>query len=124
MPDARALATGVAAGRVAIGAALLAAPAAGTRQWVGSAGETPGGGVLARSLGARDLVLGLGAVLALRSGSSAARGWLLAAAAADAADFAGTAIARRDLPSPGATAVAALAGGAAAAGVWLASQLD
>ncbi len=75
-----------AAGRVGIGAALtLAAP----RAWRALTGRAPvSETVLAvRMMGARDLVLGLGALLAARRGRPT-RGWLEASAVADAADAA------------------------------------
>ena len=56
------LAIGFGAGRALVGVALLAAPAPIARAWVG-ADDTPTT-VLARSLGARDLVIGAGLVLA------------------------------------------------------------
>ncbi len=81
---ARALVGG---GRFVFGAGFLVAPSPMLRIWWAHGGASgpiaPG---LARGLGARDAALGLGILAAvLRRKSS--RGWLLAAAGADAADL-------------------------------------
>ena len=74
-------------GRFVFGAGFLVAPSPILRIWWpddGASGPIAPG--LARGLGARDAVLGLGIlVAALRSESS--RGWLLATAGADTADL-------------------------------------
>ena len=74
-------------GRFAFGASFLLAPSTILRIWWqddGASGPIALG--LARGLGARDAALGLGILAAvLRRESS--RGWLLAAAGADAADL-------------------------------------
>jgi hypothetical protein len=92
----RLAARGLAAGRVALGAALVAAPDTLTRAWLGSAtAEDPGRQIAVRGLGARDVVLGVGALVALRPGGEvrqAAR-WLEAGVVADLADAAATALA-------------------------------
>jgi hypothetical protein len=81
---ARALVGG---GRFVFGASFLLAPSPILRIWWpddGASGPIASG--LARGLGARDAVLGLGLLAAvLRRESS--RGWLLAAAGADVADL-------------------------------------
>src|SRR4051794_7008900 len=56
----RDLLTPLNAGRIALGAALVARPEAATSMWVGRDGDRPGGRVLARGLGARDVALGAG----------------------------------------------------------------
>jgi hypothetical protein len=77
----------VGAARFVFGAGFLLAPSPILRIWWahdGASGPIAPG--LARGLGARDAALGLGILAAvLRSESS--RGWLLAAAGADAADL-------------------------------------
>jgi hypothetical protein len=123
--DARFVASQIANGRVAIGAGLVLAPRLFTRGWLGDAAATPAARVLAAGLGARDFAIGAGTASALRSGSAAAaRQWLLAGALADAADFAATLALRGGLPKLGVAGVSALAGGAAAAGLWAARGLD
>lgn len=89
----------------------LTFPELPARPWVGRpVADTPGGQVLARALGARDLALGIGA---LASGS---RGWAAAGAAADALDAAVTLGSFSALPKRGRLLVLGSAGGAAIAG--------
>jgi hypothetical protein len=121
--DARDAALVIALGRVGIGATLLVSPVAINRGWVGDDAARPGARVLGRAVGARDLALGLGAVLALR-GSSPARPWLVAGALADFGDLGATLGERRALPRSGLLGVGALAGGSALLGAWLARAVD
>ena len=122
--DHRSLARLSASGRVAIGAALLVAPQLGTKSWTGSDGATPGGRLLGRSLGARDLALGLGVLGALSRGDPRAVDWIRASAASDAVDAAATVLAFRHLPKWGRFGVLALAAGAAVSGFAAAENLD
>ncbi|MBC3189937.1 hypothetical protein H7X46_02525 [Pseudonocardia sp. C8] len=103
--------------RVGLGLAALAAPRAAGRFWVGPVAETPGGAVLGRALGARDLALGAGTLHAVRSGAPL-RTWVVTAGCADALDALVTAGARPALP-PGRRdlVVAASAGSAVLAAV-------
>jgi hypothetical protein len=116
MPSTRTLAQALGAGRAALGAALLVAPDLVTDRWVGPGGATDAGRVLARGLGARDIVIGAGAV-------TGGRGWLLAGVGADLADLyaSGTAT---GIPRNGRLGTVALAGASAALGAWLATALD
>ncbi len=115
---AQTVARGLAAGRVGIGAALCVAPdlAAG---WAGQAVRSPGGRVMVRALGARDAALGAGA-LASSGRSDQLRLWLIASAAADAADFAAT---LAGPPAPARTFVLGVAAGAALVGLAVAAVL-
>jgi hypothetical protein len=113
--DARTLATVQAGGRLAIGAAMLAAPARTGALWVGRDGRRPGTTVVTRGFGARDVGLGAGALMSLRRGHGA-RPWLAAAALADTADLLATLREREALPSLAVAGIGALA----AAGVALA----
>jgi len=79
--------------------------------------------VFARMLGGRDIVLGLGVVIALDRGAPV-RGWLEAGAVADTVDLAASVLARDDMPRSAYLNTVALAGGAALAGVWLSRRLD
>lgn len=98
-------------GRAVLGLVALTLPEIPARPWVGApVARTAGGRVLARALGARDLVLGLGAV---RTGSA---GWGAAGAGADALDAAVTLGSFGDLPRRGRLLVLGSAGGAAIAG--------
>jgi len=99
-------------GRAVIGAAMTAAPTLATRGWIGDDAATPGGKVIGRALGIRDLVLGAGLVQALESGAPT-RGWIAAAAAADAVDAAATLLNWSDLPRAGRIGILALAVGSA-----------
>lgn len=122
--DHRTLARIGAAGRVAIGAALLVAPQAVTKGWVGADASRPGAKLLGRSLGARDLVLGLGVLSALGRGDPQAKDWIRASAVADTVDAAATAVALRHLPKRSALGVLVLATGAAVTGFVAAENLD
>ena len=125
MESPRALSTMLAAGRVGAGSALVLAPAAVGRRWMGAAAETPGGTVAVRALGIRDLALGALTVASLsgRLGSPATAATLVAAGAAcDLVDGAASLGARRALP-PAGTAVGVFALAAAAAGAALVQQL-
>jgi hypothetical protein len=115
------LAIGFGAGRALVGVALLAAPAPIARSWVG-ADDTPAT-VLARSLGARDLVIGAGLVLAAARGGDPAR-WLAGGVLADSVDGIFTLAAGDGIPRNGRVATTALAGGSALFGAWLARAID
>jgi hypothetical protein len=115
------LARQLALGRVAIGGALVVAPALAAGGWIGDAGATPGAQALARGFGARDVAIGAGALVALQRGGDA-RNWLLAGAASDFADLVATVIAREALPPLGRYGVAALAATGASLSLWAAAQ--
>ena len=121
--DSRSVARIQALGRVAIGGALIAAPAAVGAAWMGAPSRSPATRVALTAVGARDLAIGLGTALALGGGESA-RGWLIAGTLADAIDLAATLKFREDLPRGGAVGVGLLAGGSAALGVRLITALD
>ncbi len=79
----------LATGRVLIGATMLVAPELVTVPWVGDDARSAGARAIARSLGARDAVLGVG-TLAAADDAAQLRRWLLASSASDAADFVAT----------------------------------
>lgn len=111
------------AGRIAIGAALVAVPARPGGDWVGEDGRTPGGQVAMRALGAREILVGAGAFHAARGGDAkTAATWALAIAACDLVDAAATGVAAGSLPHRG-VPVGALALGSAAAGALIAARL-
>ena len=116
-------ATAIARGRIAIGAAALAAPGPGGRLMFGRDGSGPGIKTLIRMLGGRDLVLGLGVVIALDRGAPV-RGWLEAGAVADTVALVACVLARDEMPRSAYLNTLALAGGAAIAGLWLSRRLD
>ena len=117
------LATSLARGRIAIGAAALAAPGLAGRVMLGRDGSRPGVEALMRMIGGRDLVLGLGVMIALDRGAPV-RGWLEACAVADTVDLVACTLARDEIPSASYVTTVALAGGAALAGLWLSRRLD
>jgi hypothetical protein len=121
--EARSAATLIGAGRVAFGAALILAPRAVGRGWIGEAAGTAGGKVAVRAVGARDVILGLGGLVALRRGGPA-RGWLEAGAAADIADLAIAIGAFGKLPPLGRIITILLAGGSAVASALFARRID
>jgi hypothetical protein len=108
----------IALGRIAIGAALVVAPRLTARTWIGADARLPGATVLARGLGARDILLG-GMVLHTIDHPEVAPRWLAATAACDAADFAAGAAVRDELPGARGLLGMAVAGGAAVAGLAL-----
>ena len=122
--DHRSVARITAAGRVAIGAALLVAPQAVTRAWTGPTGALPGAKLLGRGLGVRDLMLGVGVINALDRGDPRAQDWVRASAVADVGDAVATALAFRHLPKRSRYGVLLLAAGAAVAGFVAADNLD
>lgn len=86
-------------GRIAVGAAFLLAPRLLWKPQLKQPGDLDSVVVPLRMAGIRDLVLGLGALLAARRGAPL-RGWLEAAAAADATDAALFATAKPLRPLP------------------------
>ena len=121
---ARQIAEAIALGRIGIGIIALVAPTVPLRPWVGrDFAWQPRAKLLARSLGARDLALGVGVMLALRH-KSPVRGWVEGAALADAGDTLATLLAFGKLPKSGRWLVLASAAGAAAAARLAAPVVD
>jgi hypothetical protein len=122
-------ATGIAAGRVALGLTALVWPSLPARPWVGAASDDLAARVFGRALGARDLALGLGALIALRRSPAEAGEdgeavrWVAAGALSDALDVAASVSSWPDLPRAGRWLVAASAGGAALTGATAALAL-
>ncbi|MGH9036960.1 MAG: hypothetical protein ACRD0O_14450 [Acidimicrobiia bacterium] len=109
--------------RAGVGAAFLTLPRTTAAAWVGDAtAAQPGVDVLARALGARELVLGAGLVLAVARGRPV-KGWLMAGVVADVADAAVSVAAREELPRAKVIMVATVAAFSAAAGAHLAFHL-
>ena len=121
--EARDLAAGLAGGRIAIGVVSLLAPGLVGRAMIGPDGDSGGTRLFLRVVGARDLALGVGVLVALdRNGP--VRGWLRASTVVDGLDAAGCLLARHQLRRtvfPAATAAAT--SGALISG-WLAGRLD
>jgi hypothetical protein len=113
--DLSRLAKGLALNRIAFGAGLILAPSLCARTWIGSAASDERAQVLARALGARDLALGAGGLLALREADSdRARRWFAAQGVADAVDLLATLAGGRAVPASGRVFAIAMAGGSAA----------
>jgi len=122
--QARQIAEAIAIGRIAIGVVALVAPSVPLRPWVGrDFAWQPRAKLLARSLGARDLALGIGVMLALRH-KAPVRGWVEGAGLADAGDTLATLLAFGKLPKGGRWLVLASAAGAAAAARLAAPVID
>ncbi len=123
--NARTTLTALAAGRLAIGAALVVKPQSQVGAgWVGDEeAARPTTALLFRSVGARDMALGLGTLAAQRNGSPL-KPWLLGATLADAVDLLATFAAGRAIPARGKAAIALLAGGAIAQQLALASRVE
>lgn len=122
MQDAS-LAMFIARVRIAIGLAAVATPRLAVRALSGRRAPDRVGPLLARMLGARDVALGLGTVIALDRGAPV-RGWLEGSALSDAVDCVACLRAREDMSPLGWRASAALGAGAAAAGIFLFRRLD
>jgi hypothetical protein len=117
--DALKLTRQQAAGRLAIGTAMVLVPETVARSWIGASDAGHAGPqALTQALGIRDAAIGAG-VLAT-AGTDAARTWLLAGVAADAVDLAATLRARDGIPSTAVIGVSALAAGSALLGLFLA----
>ena len=121
---ARLVAIGLAAARALIGVGALVRPGLPAAAWVGRKDASrPAVQLFARTLGGRDLALGLGALLALRKGAPA-RGWIEAGALADVGDTAATLLAFSALPRRGRFGILASTASAALLGAWSARRLD
>jgi hypothetical protein len=108
--------------RMGIGVAAIVAPGFAAKALSGrpASGIEP---LLARMLGARDLTLGLGTVIALDRGAPV-RGWLEASAFSDAADCVSSLLARSRMSKLAFPATLALAAGSAGTGAFLSRRLD
>ena len=121
--EPRDLAVGLAGGRIAIGVVSLLAPGLVGRAMIGPEGDLGGTRLFLRVIGARDLALGVGVLVALdRNGP--VRGWLRASAVADGLDAAGCLLARPHLRRTVFPAAAAAATGGALVSGWLAGRVD
>jgi hypothetical protein len=112
----------LAAGRIAFGAALLVAPRFVARRWLGELAERPAVLALVRSVGVRDLVMGMIALHTIDHPDVGPR-WQATCAVVDTTDLVVTVAARGDLPTAGVLNTALVAGGAAAAGFYCSRTL-
>ena len=121
--DERDLALSLARGRIAIRVVSLLAPGWGGRTVTGLDGSEGATRLFARMVGARDLGLGLGVVVALDRGAPV-RGWLEASAVVDGIDAAVCLLARRHIRTTVLPGVVGLATGGALLSAWLARQSE
>lgn len=103
----------IAAGRVGFGVALILAPQRVTAPWLGRDARRAGTQVISRGLGARDLVLGAGALV---TPEAQLRPWVAAALVADTTDLMAAVAAGDSLPLTGRMLVGAVASAGAALG--------
>jgi hypothetical protein len=96
-------------GRFLFGVAFIAKPTLMERAWIGKQARLPGAQLLARAVGARDLVLGLGGLQALTREDGSALPWLAAAGICDAVDFGATWAAGQSIPRQARSGVLAIA---------------
>lgn len=113
----------LAAGRALLGVVVLAAPEKVTERWLGEDNaRLPVVGDLARSLGARDLALGLATLASLDDPVLGPR-VQAACAFVDGVDTVATVIARKALPRKGVIGTVFVAGAASAAGFYFSHRL-
>jgi hypothetical protein len=106
-----------------LGVAVLAAPEQVTSGWLGPENaRLPVVGDLARSLGARDLALGIATLQTLDDPVVGPRVQALCALA-DSVDTLATILARASLPRRGVLGTVAIAGASAAAGFYFSHRL-
>ena len=121
--EARYLAVGLSGGRIAIGVVSLLVPGVVGRAMMGPDGDSGATRLFLRVVGARDLALGIGVLVALGR-DAPVQGWLRGSAVVDGLDAAGSLLARHHLRP---TVFPAAAGGATAGALlcgWLAGQLN
>jgi hypothetical protein len=123
-PAVRRMAQFVAVGRIGIGCTALVAPTLMTRPWIGDAAASSPARLLARTMGGRDLALGIGTLRALGVADAEARPWVALAGMADAVDAGVTILAFRRLPAGTRWAILATTVGAAVVSIRLAVALD
>jgi hypothetical protein len=121
---ARTLARCLAVGRVAIGATALVAPALVAGPWIGDPAGTTEARLLARTMGGRDLALGIGALRALSRSDAEARPWVALGGTADAVDALATLVVFGTLPRRSRWGILAVTVGAAVASTRVAIALD
>ena len=106
----RLLAGSISLGRLVFGIVFIANPGVMEQAWIGKQARLPGARLLARAVGARDLVAGLGGLQAVARNDGTAQPWLAAASVCDAVDFGATLAAGRGIPGSSRNSVLAVAG--------------
>lgn len=108
------LSIALAAGRIAFGVALAAAPGRVGTSWIGKDARRTPPQVPIRGLGVRDVAVG-GGIVAAALGGDDLRPWLAGCAAADLADVAAILAAGDGVPGRARAGTLAIAGGSALA---------
>ena len=98
--------------RIAYGAGLLAAPSQLGRRWLGPAANAAPTQVPLRALGAREIILHAGAIIAAVRGAPL-RPWLAGSIVGDLSDLVATLGGRDELPKGSATATLVVGGSSA-----------
>jgi len=113
----------IAAGRIAIGAAMLVAPRRAAASWLGPQTGQGAASVLARAFGAREVAVGAGSLWALDRGDPV-RPWVMAGIVCDGLDTAATVLGARQLGLRRFVTTAAVAAAATAVGVAALEHVD
>ena len=121
--DAKELAKGLGLMRLAFGVFLFLFPRRSARGWTGERAEEGVSRLALRGMGARDIAIGTGLLIALDRGAPA-RGWLEAGALSDAGDAVATLFDGQALSGPRRVFWFVAEVGAALFGGWLATELD
>ena len=121
--ERRDLAISLAGGRIAIGVVSLLAAGFVGRTMTGRDGSEGATRLFVRMVGARDLSLGLGLLVAVNRGVPV-RGWLEASAVVDGLDAAACLLARHHIRASVFPGAVGLAAAGALLSAWLARQLD
>jgi hypothetical protein len=111
--DLRRAAIALSLGRAALGLGLTLTPERIAVPWVGPRGGEAPASTLARSVGIRDVALGVGGAVTSHRGDSTAAAWLAGAAICDLGDIGGMLVARDSLPANGVRGTIVLAAGSA-----------
>ncbi|HEX3834800.1 MAG TPA: hypothetical protein VHW04_22640 [Solirubrobacteraceae bacterium] len=109
--------------RIAYGAGLVAAPGRLSRRWLGPAANAAPTQVPLRALGAREIVLHAGAILAAVRGAPL-RPWLAGSIVGDLSDLTATVTGRDELPRGSATATLVVAGSSALLSAAVAATVE
>ena len=117
------LAIAYAAGRIAFGVALTALPARVGSAWIGADAQRKPPQAPIRGIGARDIALGGGLVLAALRGDDM-KPWLLGCVAADVVDVGAILAAGDGVPGQARLGTVAIAGASAVGGVALTVAAD
>ena len=120
--DPKLIARVYAGGRVLFGVGLLVAPGALAERWIGDVARRPGVRALARSVGVRDVVMGMIALHTVEHPEVGPR-WQATCGAVDAVDLVATLAAAADIPATGVIGAALVTAPAAVTGLWLSRAL-